>query len=175
MLGLLFDMCLFHHSTETRLHEERKAHKKLQKDMEVNKALYPNKTPSPLGSKGRESNPPTPFEQIYASYESFDSSQPFAPYTSTCDMVFDSQLGGDFGQQGPTFDAPPPPPPLEQPRPSMAEEITASIFGDPNLDMASNSHTLHQTTMPHFFDSSMCTGPGSHWAAPHDYAPSGDH
>jgi hypothetical protein len=29
---------------------------------EVKKALYPNRTPSPLGSEERESNPPTPFE-----------------------------------------------------------------------------------------------------------------
>jgi hypothetical protein len=28
--------------------------------------------------------------------------------------------------------------------------------------------------MPPFFDSSMYTGLGSHWAAPHDYAPSDD-
>jgi hypothetical protein len=51
-------MCRSHRAIETRLHEERKACKKLQKDMkEVKKALYPNKTPSPLGSKERESNP----------------------------------------------------------------------------------------------------------------------
>jgi hypothetical protein len=50
-------MCRSHRAIETRLHEERKACKKLQKDMkEVKKALYPNKTP-PLGSKERESNP----------------------------------------------------------------------------------------------------------------------
>jgi hypothetical protein len=56
-------MCRSHHAIETKLHEERKAHKKLQKDMkEVKKELYPNKTPSPPGSKERESNPPTPFE-----------------------------------------------------------------------------------------------------------------
>jgi hypothetical protein len=55
-------MCRSHHAVETRLHEERKAHKKLQKDIkEVKKALYPNKTPSPLDSKKRESNPPTLF------------------------------------------------------------------------------------------------------------------
>jgi hypothetical protein len=46
-------------------------------------------------------------------------------------MGFDSQLGGDFGQQGPTFDAPP----LGQPRPSMADEFATSIFGDPNPGM----------------------------------------
>jgi hypothetical protein len=58
MLGLLFGMCRSHHAIETRLRQERKAHKKLQKDMkEVKKALYPNKTPSPLGSGERESNP----------------------------------------------------------------------------------------------------------------------
>jgi AraC-like DNA-binding protein len=63
LFGLLFGMCRSHHAVETRLHEERKARKKLQKDMkEVKKALYPNKTPSPLGSEERESNPPTPFE-----------------------------------------------------------------------------------------------------------------
>jgi hypothetical protein len=90
-------------------------------------------------------------------------------------MGFGSQLGGDFGQQGPTFDAPPPPPPPEQPRPSMADKFVASIFGDPNLDMASSSHTsLHHNTMPPFFDSSMYIGPGSHWVALHDYAPLDD-
>jgi hypothetical protein len=72
-------------------------------------------------------------------------------------MSFDSQLGDDFGQQGPTFDAPPPPP-ADQPRPSMADEFAATIFGDPNPSMTSSSHT----------------GPGSHWAAPHDYVPSDD-
>jgi hypothetical protein len=56
-------------------------------------------------------------------------------------MRFHCQLGGDFGQQGPSSAAPPP----EQLRPSMADEIAASIFGDPN--------------------------PGVHWTAPHDYAP----
>jgi hypothetical protein len=57
MFGLLFGMCRSHHAVETRLHEERKARKKLQKDInEVKKALYPNKTP-PLGSEERESNP----------------------------------------------------------------------------------------------------------------------
>jgi hypothetical protein len=57
MFGLLFGMCRSHHAIETRLHEERKTRKKLQKDMkEVKKALYPNKTPPP-GSKERESNP----------------------------------------------------------------------------------------------------------------------
>jgi hypothetical protein len=90
-------------------------------------------------------------------------------------MGFDSQLGGDFGQQGPIFDAPPPPPPPEQPRPIMADEFIASIFDDPNLGMASSSHSsLHHSTIPPFFDSSMYTGPGSHWAAPHDYAPLND-
>jgi hypothetical protein len=109
LFGLLFGMCRSHHAVETRLHEERKAHKKLQKDMdEVKKALYPNKTPSPLGSEERESNPPTPFEQRYANYENIDPLHPFALYASTSHMGFDSQLGGDFGQQGPTFDAPPP-------------------------------------------------------------------
>jgi hypothetical protein len=79
-----------------RLHE-RKAPKKIQKDMKnVKQALYPNKTP-PLGFKERESNPPTPFEQLYTSYESFDPSQPFAPYAGTSHMGFLSQLGGDFG------------------------------------------------------------------------------
>jgi hypothetical protein len=57
-------MCLSHHAIETRLYEERKAQKKLQKDIkEVKKALYPNKTPSPPGYEERESNPLTPFEQ----------------------------------------------------------------------------------------------------------------
>jgi hypothetical protein len=83
MFRLLFDMCHSHHAVETRLHEERKALKKLQKDMkEVKKALYPNETPSPLGSKERESNPPTPFEQRYVTYINFDPSQPFASYAS---------------------------------------------------------------------------------------------
>jgi hypothetical protein len=172
LFGLLFGMCRSHHAVETRLHEERKAGKKLQKDMkEVKKALYPNKTPSPPGFEERESNPPTPFEQRYANYENFDPSHPFAPYASTSHIRFDSQLGDDFGQQGPTFDAPPP----EQPRPSMADEFAASIFGDPNPGMTSSPHTsLHHSSMPPFFDSSMYTGPGSHWATPHDYAPSDD-
>jgi hypothetical protein len=92
-----------------RLHEERKSHKKLQKDMkELKKVLYPNKTPSPPGSDERESNPPTPFEQPSL------NPTPFAPYASTSHIGFDSQLGGDFDQQGHTFDAPPPPPPPEQ-------------------------------------------------------------
>jgi hypothetical protein len=78
---------------------------------EVKKALYPNKTPSPPGSEDRESNPPTPFEQRYANYESFDPSEPFAPYSSEA------------------FDGPPPPP--EQPRPSMADQLADNIFGDP--------------------------------------------
>jgi hypothetical protein len=47
---------------------------------EFKSALYPNRTPSPLD------------------YENFDPSHPFAPYTNTCHMGFDSQLGGDFGQ-----------------------------------------------------------------------------
>jgi hypothetical protein len=169
-------MCHSNHVIETRLHEETKAHEKLQNDMnEVKKALYSNKTPSPLGSEERESNPTTLFEQRYANYENFDLLHPFAPYASTSHMGFDSQLGDDFGQQGPTFDVPPPPPPPEQPRPSMADEFAASIFGDPNSGMASSSHTsLHLSTMPPFFDSSMYIGPGSHWAAPHDFAPSDD-
>jgi hypothetical protein len=162
LFELLFGMSRSHHAVETMLHEERKARKKLQKDMnEVKKALYTNKTPSPLGSEERESNPPTLFEQRYANYENFDPSHPFAPYASTSLMGFDSQLGGDFGQQGPTFEAPLPP--LEQPRPSMADEFAASIFGDQNPGMASSSHlSLHHSTMPPFFDSSMYTGPGSH-------------
>jgi hypothetical protein len=54
MLGLLFGMCRSHHAVETRLHEERKARKKLQEDMkEVKRALYPNRTPSPPGTKDR--------------------------------------------------------------------------------------------------------------------------
>jgi hypothetical protein len=101
-------MCRSHHAIETRLHEERKTCKKHQKDIkEVKKALYPNKTPSPPGSEERESNPPTSFEQRYANYEKFDPSHPFAPYASTSHMRFDSQLGDNFGYQGPTFDAPP--------------------------------------------------------------------
>jgi hypothetical protein len=82
--------CCSHHAIQTRLHEERKARKKLQKDMkEVKEALYPNKTPHP-SSEGRESNRPTPFEQRYANYESFDPSHPFAAYRSTTQMGFDS-------------------------------------------------------------------------------------
>jgi hypothetical protein len=55
MFGLLFGMCHSHYAIETRIHEERKARKKLQKDMkEVKQALYPNRTPSPLGSEERE-------------------------------------------------------------------------------------------------------------------------
>jgi hypothetical protein len=160
LFGLLFGMCHSHHAVETRLHEERKSCKKLQKNMnEVKKALYPNKTPSPLGSEERESNSPTPFEQRYGNYENIDPSHPFAPYASTSHMGFDSQLGSDFGPQGPTFDAPPPPPPLEQPRPSMVDEFATSIFGDPNLGMASCFHmSLHHSTLPPFFDSSMYTG-----------------
>jgi hypothetical protein len=57
MFRLLFGMCCSHHAIETRLHEEKKAQKKLQKDMkEVKKTLYLNKTPSP-SSKEREGNP----------------------------------------------------------------------------------------------------------------------
>jgi hypothetical protein len=149
-------MCRSHHAIEMWLHEERKARKKLQKDMkEVKIVLYPNKTPSTPGSEERESNPPTPFEQRYASYENFDPSQPFAEYACQA------------------FDAPPPLP--EQPRPSMADEIAVSIFGYPNPCMASSSHTyLHHTTMPDFFDTSLYIGPGVHWTALHDYAPSND-
>jgi hypothetical protein len=91
-------------------------------------------------------------------------------------MGFDSQFGGNFGQQGPSFEATPPPPlPLEQPRPSMADQITADLFGAPHPSMASSSYpSLHHTTMPPFFDSSMYIEPGSHWVAPHDYALSND-
>jgi hypothetical protein len=54
----------------------------------------------------------------------------------------------------------------------MADQLIEDIFGDPLLGMASSSHTsLTHTTMSPFFDSSLYTGPGSHWAAPHDYAP----
>jgi hypothetical protein len=89
MFRLLFGMCRSHHTVETRLHEERKVRKKLQKDMkEVKQALYPSRTPSPPGSEERESNPPTPFEQCYASYESLDPSQPFNPYAGTSHMGF---------------------------------------------------------------------------------------
>jgi hypothetical protein len=57
-------MCHSHHAEETRLHEERKARKKLQKDMkEVKKALYSNKTPSPPSFEERESNPPLPLSK----------------------------------------------------------------------------------------------------------------
>jgi hypothetical protein len=73
LFGLLFGMCRSHHAIETRLHEERKARKKVQKDMnEVKKALYPNKSPPTSGSEERESNPPTLFEQRYVNYENFD-------------------------------------------------------------------------------------------------------
>jgi hypothetical protein len=174
MFGLLFGMCRSHHAVETRLHEERKTHKKLQKDMkEVKQALYPSRTPSPPDLEERESNPPTPFKQCYASYENFDPSQSFAPYASTSHMGCGSQLGGAFEQQGSSFAAPPPPPPpLEQPRPSMVDEIATSIFGDPNPGMASSSlESLHHTIAPPFFDSSMYTGPRAQWTAPHDYFP----
>jgi hypothetical protein len=91
LLGILFGMRRSHHAIEIRLHEERKARRKLQKDMnEVKKVLYPNKTPSPSGSEERESNPPTSFERRYANYENFDPSHPFAPYASTSHMGFDS-------------------------------------------------------------------------------------
>jgi hypothetical protein len=172
VFGLLFGMCRSHHAIETKLHEERKTCKKLQKDMKkVKQSLYPNRNPSPPSFEERESNPPTPFEQRYASYESFDLSHPFAPYAGTSHMGFHSQLGGDFGHQGPSSASPPPPHP-EQPRPSVADEIAASIFGDPNPAMASSSHaSLQNNTMPSFFDSSIYTGPGAHWTAPHDYAP----
>jgi hypothetical protein len=140
MFGLPFGMCCSHHAMETRLHKERKARKKLQKDMkEVKQAFYPNRTPSPLGSEERESNPPTPFEQRYVGYERFNPSQPFAPYASTSHMGFASQPGGDFRQQGPSSVASPQPIP-KQPRPSMADEIVTSIFGDPNPGMVSSSH-----------------------------------
>jgi hypothetical protein len=57
MFRLLFGMCPSHHSVETRLHEERKAHKKLQKDMKkIKKAPNPNKTPSSPGSEERYAN-----------------------------------------------------------------------------------------------------------------------
>jgi hypothetical protein len=57
----------------------------------------------------------------------------------------------------------------------MVDQFTASIFGDPNLGMASSSQTsLHHTTMPPLLDSSMYTKIGSHWAALHDYALSDD-
>jgi hypothetical protein len=52
----------------------------------------------------------------------------------------------------------------------VADEIMASIFCDPNPGMASSSlASLHHTIVPPFFDSSMYTGPGVHWTAPHDY------
>jgi hypothetical protein len=166
-------MCFSHHVVEIGLHEERKTHKKLQKDIkEVKSTIYTNRTPSPLGSEERENNTPTPFEQRYANYENFNPSYPFAPYTSTSHMGFDSQLGGDFGQQGPSYAAPPPP---EQPRPSMTDEFVASIFGAPHPGMASSSHASpHQTTMPPFFNSSPYTRPGAHWTTPHDYFQSDD-
>jgi hypothetical protein len=42
----------------------------------------------------------------------------------------------------------------------MADEIAASIFGDPNPSMTSSFiKSLHHTIAPPFFDSSMCTGP----------------
>jgi hypothetical protein len=91
MFRLLFGMCCSYHVIKVRLHEERKSHKKLQKDMkEVKQALYLNMTLSSLGSEERESNSPTPFEQRYVSYESFNPSQPFAPYADTSHMGFHS-------------------------------------------------------------------------------------
>jgi hypothetical protein len=159
MFELLFGMCCSHHVVETRLHDERKVRKKLQKDMkEVKKALYPNKTPPP-GFEERESNPPTPFEQ---QYESFDPSQPFAPYSSTTQMRFDSQLSGDFGQQDRPFEAPPPLP-NQQARPSDAEQSVEDLFSGPNHGMASSALTsFTHTTMPTHFDSSLYTKLGSH-------------
>jgi hypothetical protein len=119
---------------------------------EVKKALYPNKKPSPPGSEETERNPPTHLEQRYERYESFDPSQPFAPYPSQ------------------TFDAPPPPLP-KQPRPSMADQLVADIFGDPIPGMDSSSHTsFTHTTIPTYCHSSLYTVPRSHWAWPHDYA-----
>jgi hypothetical protein len=87
-------MCRSHHVIETRLHEERKAQKKLQRDMkEVKKAFYLNKTLSPPGSEVRESNPPTPFEQRVERYESYDPfSHSYAPHASATQMGFDSHL-----------------------------------------------------------------------------------
>jgi hypothetical protein len=138
-------MCHSHHAVETRLHEEKNAQKKLQRDMkEVKKA------PSLPCSKERESNPPTPFEQIFERYESFDPSQPYASYPSK------------------SFDSPPP----EQPRPSITDQLTTDILGDPTPGMASSAHTsFTHTTIPTYFDSSLYIGPGSHWAQPHDYPP----
>jgi hypothetical protein len=70
------------------LHEERKAHKKLQKDMkEVKSVLYPNKTPSPPAPRKERATLLPVFEQRYANYEIFDPSHPFAPYTSTFTWV----------------------------------------------------------------------------------------
>jgi hypothetical protein len=41
----------------------------------------------------------------------------------------------------------------------MADEFAASIFGDPNPDMASSSlKSLHHSTMPPFFDSFFTPG-----------------
>jgi hypothetical protein len=160
MFGLLFSMCQSHHAVEVRLHEESKARKKIQKDMKkVKQALYPNRTPSPPGSEERESNPPTPFEQCYASYENFDPSQSFALYASTSHMGFVSQQGGAPDPHAPSFAAPPPP---EPPRASMVDEFTTSIFGGLTYGIVS-------TTMPPFVDSSIYTGPGTHWTTPHDY------
>jgi hypothetical protein len=83
IFGMLFGMWCSHHAIETRLHEERKPQKKLQRDMkEVKKALYQNQTPSPPGFEERDSKPPTSFEQRYERYESLDPYLPFASYPS---------------------------------------------------------------------------------------------
>jgi hypothetical protein len=138
---------------------------------EIKKALYPNKTPSPLGSEERESDSPTPFEQRYVNYENFDPSHPFAPYSSTSHMGFDSQLGGDFGQQGPTFNAPPSPPHPEQPRPSMADEFITSIFGDLNPGMASSFHSSLIIVLCHNSLTHQCTPGQDHIGLHHMITP----
>jgi hypothetical protein len=161
-------MCRSHHAIEMRLHEERKARKKLQKDMkEVKSTMYPNRTPSPSGSEESSSNPPTPFEQRYANYENFDPSHSFAPYASTSHMGLTLSLVATLvSKVTPLMH-------LLLSSQDLAWQMRSLLVSlvPPHPDMASSSHTsLHHTNMLPFFDSSICTGPGSHWAAPHDCA-----
>jgi hypothetical protein len=54
----------------------------------------------------------------------------------------------------------------------MADQLAVDIFGGPTLGMPSNDFTSHTTTIiPSLFESSLYTGPGSHWAQPHDDTP----
>jgi hypothetical protein len=129
---------------------------------EVKKAIYPNKTPSPPGSDDRERNPsPLRLSKDMQDMKTLIHLTHLFPMQVPLKWSL-TQLGGDFGQQGHPFDAPPPPSP-EQPRPSMVDQIAADIFDDPNPGMASSIHTsLTHTTMPSFFGSSLYIVSGSH-------------